>query len=426
MAFAADALLDMQPPPRAAAKIARVESASGGESFADHLDVATNEPTEVAVSPRSAKKAPADPEPSDQIASMLVTAPLEQPTPTNLLTLISALAGEQPETPPPVAEALPDAATPAPPSPAPMKADIKAANVELQQSAEPEADMASADTPTEAILSAESEAGAQARAQQAAPLPLALVSLVAQHQAAPTATPTPKSQDLRLGEAKPRGAQPDAPPLDTDKKAPEPAPNLFKAALKAAQDGAEQPKPNPPLALERLEANSGSSQTAPTQTAALQGAAPTEHVASAHAMARALPAANQVAQEIIRRFDGESTQFDLRLDPPELGRIDVRLEVSRDHRVTAIVAADNPQALAELVRHARELEQMLQSAGLQLSDKGLSFDLRQGGERSADARSEGAGSDSDRDSGENPTAPPISARPVGFERWRGVRVDISV
>ena len=37
------------------------------------------------------------------------------------------------------------------------------------------------------------------------------------------------------------------------------------------------------------------------------------------------------------------------------------MEVSRDHRVTAVISADSPQALTELARHARDLEQQLQS-----------------------------------------------------------------
>jgi flagellar hook-length control protein FliK len=142
---------------------------------------------------------------------------------------------------------------------------------------------------------------------------------------------------------------------------------------------------------------------------------------------RAVPAASQVAHEIIRRFNGGNTTFDLRLDPPELGRVEVRLDVSRDHRVTAVISADSPQALTELSRHARDLEQMLNDAGLQLSDSGLSFDLRQGGEGNADAgetdsrgRAAGSGDDATQQQ------PSTAARPLGFERWRGVRVDVTV
>jgi flagellar hook-length control protein FliK len=151
-----------------------------------------------------------------------------------------------------------------------------------------------------------------------------------------------------------------------------------------------------------------------------------QHAAIEAGTQRAAPAPVQVAREIIRRFDGANTSFELRLDPPELGRVEVRMDVSRDHRVTAVIAADSPQALTELARHARELEQQLQSAGLQLSDHGLSFDLRQGagsGETpEADAASGLAGADDPK----SEAASPIAARPIGFERWRGVRVDMMV
>ncbi len=138
---------------------------------------------------------------------------------------------------------------------------------------------------------------------------------------------------------------------------------------------------------------------------------------------RTLPAAHQVAREIVRRFEGGATRFELRLDPPELGRIEVRLDVSRDHRVTAVIAADSPQALTELARHARELEQMLQGAGLELGDNGLSFDLRQGGER-ADAAELSA--DGSQIAAAHEDQPQVAARPLGYERWRGVRVDMMV
>jgi flagellar hook-length control protein FliK len=141
---------------------------------------------------------------------------------------------------------------------------------------------------------------------------------------------------------------------------------------------------------------------------------------------RAMPAAAQVAREIVRRFDGDNTTFELRLDPPELGRVEVRLDVSRDHRVTAVISADSPHALTELSRHARDLEQMLNDAGLQLSDSGLSFDLRQGSEERADsgnASSSGRAADGGDDA---PQQISTAARPLGFERWRGVRVDVTV
>lgn len=166
--------------------------------------------------------------------------------------------------------------------------------------------------------------------------------------------------------------------------------------------------------------------------AAVSAASLAQHAASASSTtavseqpaARAAPAATQIAHEVVRRFNGESTRFELRLDPPELGRVEIRLDVSRDHRVTAIVSADSPQTLAELTRNARALEQNLQSAGLELSDQGLSFDLRQNRDGA-----ENSGGDMRGRSGAR-TEPSVDAapipRPVELERWQGVRVDMMV
>jgi flagellar hook-length control protein FliK len=167
---------------------------------------------------------------------------------------------------------------------------------------------------------------------------------------------------------------------------------------------------------------------APAAQTALSGVAPTAStqipaaITTPHAAALATPA-TQLGREIIRKFSGENTRFEVRLDPPELGRVEVKLEVSRDHRVTAVVAADSPQTLADLTRHARDIEQALQSAGLELNDNGLSFDLSQHRENLADAREEQAArraaqSESPQDS------TPVPQRALTLDAWRGARVDL--
>ncbi|UPT63482.1 MAG: flagellar hook-length control protein FliK [Hyphomonadaceae bacterium JAD_PAG50586_4] len=204
------------------------------------------------------------------------------------------------------------------------------------------------------------------------------------------------------GQAKPDAGRPSAPP----------APIIVADASGAATAG--------------VNADAGAT-IAPAASAlsaaAANAAAQTQAVTAEH-LARSAPPAAQVAREIVRRFDGETTRFELRLDPPELGRVEVKLEVTRDHKVTAVIAADSPQALTELARHARELEQNLQAAGLELSDNGLSFDLRQSREDAQDANGQadrGGNSSADIDTVE--TQAPL-ARPIGLERWRGVRVDV--
>ncbi|HTP74955.1 MAG TPA: flagellar hook-length control protein FliK, partial [Burkholderiaceae bacterium] len=69
-------------------------------------------------------------------------------------------------------------------------------------------------------------------------------------------------------------------------------------------------------------------------------------------------------------------RFDIRLDPPELGRIEVRLEVSSDGRVTSHLTADRQDTLNLLQRDSSGLQRALQDAGLKTSDNSMQFSLR--------------------------------------------------
>jgi hypothetical protein len=127
----------------------------------------------------------------------------------------------------------------------------------------------------------------------------------------------------------------------------------------------------------------------------------------------------------VRRFDGDTTRFEVRLDPPELGRVEVRLEVSRDNKVSATVVADSPQTLVALARHARDLQSSLQSAGLDLADSGLSFDLRDNGREAHGARGNGDRGLPSASAGalDELTAP--RARGNGLDPWRGRTLDVT-
>lgn len=88
----------------------------------------------------------------------------------------------------------------------------------------------------------------------------------------------------------------------------------------------------------------------------------------------------ELGQMIARRFADGSRSFDIRLDPPELGRVQVRLEIGADRSVQAMLTADKPEALAELQRNARELQKALAEAGLELGENAIGFALSEGGE----------------------------------------------
>ncbi len=367
------------------ADLAARDSASAPEEKVEHLPEATAEP------------APDQP----------VATPVIAVSPAAAAIDLQLLGGPPPESEPgevispaPLApaQAQPQAAKPPAPKSAPAQPDDGAA------AAPPVEDGDTAAPPP-------SPPAVAASAQGATPAPLP--ALQAAVQPAKPAAAAPETQPAKPIEA--AAAKPDA-----GKR------GMESAAKASGKSAAPEQQSNFDIAAAQLSLAEPEA-TSPTdpQLAPAGSAASRAHQAGAVETARITPATAQVAGEIIRRFTGKSAHFDLRLDPPELGRVEVRLEVSRDHRVTATVTADNPQALAELARHARELQQTLQSAGLELSDAGLSFDLRQGREGARDFAGEAARDGSPLESeNDEIRLPPIQARPAGLERWRGVRVDV--
>ena len=120
----------------------------------------------------------------------------------------------------------------------------------------------------------------------------------------------------------------------------------------------------------------------PDGAAALGAAQPADRSAAASstpapgpAVLTAVPLA-AVGVEIAARAQSGSNRFEIRLDPPDLGRIDVHLDVDRDGHVTSRVVVDRPETLDALRRDAPDLERALQQAGLKTSDNGLQFSLR--------------------------------------------------
>jgi len=79
--------------------------------------------------------------------------------------------------------------------------------------------------------------------------------------------------------------------------------------------------------------------------------------------------------------DGES-QFQIRLDPPSLGRIEIHLNMDSQGNAQAQLSADRPQTLDALQRDSSSLERALKDAGLDLPG-GLSFSLKSDGKSAA-------------------------------------------
>ena len=93
-----------------------------------------------------------------------------------------------------------------------------------------------------------------------------------------------------------------------------------------------------------------------------------------------------LAVEITTQAHAGKKHFEIRLDPPELGRIDVKLDVDRDGNVSTRLVVDRADTLDLLKRDASSLERALQQSGLKTSDNALEFSLRQQALRAATTR----------------------------------------
>ena len=85
---------------------------------------------------------------------------------------------------------------------------------------------------------------------------------------------------------------------------------------------------------------------------------------------------NQVAVQIKKAIGQGSDQIRIQLKPAELGKVEVKLEVTDDGRAVAAVSAERPETLDLLQRDTAGLRQALQDAGLNTDSKSLSFNLQ--------------------------------------------------
>ncbi len=88
---------------------------------------------------------------------------------------------------------------------------------------------------------------------------------------------------------------------------------------------------------------------------------------------------SSVWPEIARQASGGVSRFEIRLDPQELGGVDVSLEFGKDGRVRAHLMVERPETLELLQRDQRGLEKALQEAGLDSEKSSLQFSLNRGG-----------------------------------------------
>ena len=121
--------------------------------------------------------------------------------------------------------------------------------------------------------------------------------------------------------------------------------------------------------------------------------------------------------------DGVAKSIEIRLDPAELGQVDVKLETGHDGKLKAVLSAENASAFELLKKDGGALEAALREAGVDLADGALTFALNDSGADHSQQREAAYGGAEAR---RNARAEEIAAAAVETTSWRNGALDISV
>ncbi|MEJ0044109.1 MAG: flagellar hook-length control protein FliK [Rhizomicrobium sp.] len=152
--------------------------------------------------------------------------------------------------------------------------------------------------------------------------------------------------------------------------------NPANAAPTPAADAPANFTPAPAEAARPPEAPASASIGAPPPPAPVAAATPqaASQLQIGHPAER--PDINTLAFNIAAKSEGGARHFDIRLDPAELGRVDVRLTVDDAGKAQATLSVEKPQTLELLQKDQVHLERALKEAGLDMSQNGLNFSLK--------------------------------------------------
>ena len=195
-------------------------------------------------------------------------------------------------------------------------------------------------------------------------LPASALTTKTEDAAAPDVQPTAdKTVDASL-EVKPATKDSDKPSDgDTNQKSDDGKPADAKPTGVAAAANDKQPDPQ--------------SAAQPVHAARVDAVAAPRVVQTGYQTSQQQLNLPQLAFEMARQVSDGNTRFQIRLDPAELGKIDVRLDIDASGQVNARLTVEKAETLDLMQRDQRALERALQQAGLDSSKTNLEFSLKQ-------------------------------------------------
>lgn len=239
--------------------------------------------------------------------------------------------------------------------------------------------------------------GAQAPAADASNADLAKLGLTQTASATTSATPTAPAAPTPLAAVLP--SEVSAKPLSV----------AADAIASAATTAADQPGKLPDLGSAPKGATPGATSFTVATALDLSRTGPASTVpAQAQPALRQNVPIDRVAFEVVSQAKSGVREVEIKLDPPELGSISVKMDMDDSGRVSAHLVVEKSSTLDQLRSDAPRLERMLSDAGLKTDSGSLQFSLRDQQSQSRqgnDARRARRGS--------------VEIDPVDLNAWRG-------
>ncbi|AIK96868.1 flagellar hook-length control protein FliK [Candidatus Odyssella acanthamoebae] len=90
-----------------------------------------------------------------------------------------------------------------------------------------------------------------------------------------------------------------------------------------------------------------------------------------------LAALNQIKDQLRQSLRKGETHLNIQLKPNELGKVEIKLDISREGVVSALFKAENRETLEVLNRHSQDFQNLFKDAGLQADSQGMNFSMSQ-------------------------------------------------
>ena len=196
----------------------------------------------------------------------------------------------------------------------------------------------------------------------------------------------------------------------------------LQTQAQSMQQGAQAAQAAPKIAAITADAANVTSVNGPAGPSQLSQAAKANPMAPARQPQKPPVPMEQISVQIQKAVHQGNDKVNIKLNPAHLGRVEVRMDIGKDGKLSAVILAERPETLDMLQKDVRGLERALQQAGLDTNSNSFNFGLKNNGGQQAEPghqREDGHGeatSDDATPKDDEPDAQMLAANAQQYDR----------